>query len=47
MYYDVKDLWPLLVRRRLSPEPHHLLPHKLGLNTFAVCRTEPDPETSE
>jgi SAM-dependent methyltransferase len=38
MYYDVRDLWPLLVRAGFRPSDIRCFPHKLGLNTFAVCR---------
>jgi SAM-dependent methyltransferase len=38
MYYDVRDLWPLLVRAGFRPRNIRCFPHKLGLNTFAVCR---------
>jgi SAM-dependent methyltransferase len=38
MYYDVRDLWPLLVKAGFRPEDIECFPHKLGLNTFAVCR---------
>ncbi len=38
MYYDVRDLWPLLVKAGFRPEDVACFPHKLGLNTFAVCR---------
>jgi SAM-dependent methyltransferase len=37
-YYDVRDLWPLLVKAGFRPQDLHCFPHKLGLNTFAVCR---------
>ena len=37
MYYDVSDLWPLLVRAGFSPRRVRCFPHKLGLNTFAAC----------
>ncbi|HVU49561.1 MAG TPA: methyltransferase domain-containing protein [Polyangia bacterium] len=37
-YYDVRDLWPLLVRAGFLPSQLRCFPHKLGLNTFAVCR---------
>ena len=37
MYYDVKDLWPLLVRAGFLPERIRCFHHKFGLNTFAVC----------
>ena len=38
MYYDVKDLWPLLVSAGFRPSGITCFSHKLGLNTFAVCR---------
>ncbi len=38
MYYDVADLWPLLVRAGFLPSGIRCFSHKLGLNTFAVCR---------
>jgi len=38
MYYDVRDLWPLLVRAGFRPQDIRCFSHKLGLNTFAVCR---------
>jgi len=38
MYYDVSDLWPLLVRAGFRPRNIHCFRHKFGLNTFAVCR---------
>jgi hypothetical protein len=37
-YYDVKDLWPLLVRAGFLPSGIQCFPHKFGLNTFAVCK---------
>ncbi len=45
-YYDPRDLWPLLVRAGFVPHNIRCFRHKFGLNTFAICRTEPDPETS-
>jgi 2-polyprenyl-3-methyl-5-hydroxy-6-metoxy-1,4-benzoquinol methylase len=36
-YFDVKDLWPLLVRAGFKPADIRCFPHKYGLNTFAVC----------
>lgn len=39
-YYDVKDLWPLLVRAGFLPSNVRCFSHKFGLNTFAVCRVE-------
>ncbi|HET6151053.1 MAG TPA: methyltransferase domain-containing protein [Polyangia bacterium] len=38
MYYDARDLWPLLVRAGFRPSAIRCFSHKLGLNTFAVCR---------
>ncbi|MEO8051118.1 MAG: methyltransferase domain-containing protein [Acidobacteriota bacterium] len=38
-YFDVKDLWPLLVRGGFLPFDIACFRHKFGLNTFAVCRT--------
>lgn len=40
MYYDVEDLWPLLVRAGFTPQRIKCFSHKLGLNTFAVCSRE-------
>jgi SAM-dependent methyltransferase len=36
-YYDVKDLWPLLVKAGFLPSNIRCFSHKFGLNTFAVC----------
>jgi SAM-dependent methyltransferase len=38
MYYDVRDLWPLLVKAGFRPQDVDCFSHKGGLNTFAVCR---------
>src|ERR1039458_8658961 len=40
MYYDVRDLWPLLVQAGFRPSGIHCFGHKFGLNTFAACRVE-------
>ena len=40
MYYDVKDLWPMLVAAGFRPSRIDCFSHKFGLNTFAVCRAE-------
>lgn len=40
-YYDVKDLWPLLVRAGFRPSEITCFSHKGGLNTFAACRLKP------
>jgi SAM-dependent methyltransferase len=37
MYYDVRDLWPLLVQAGFMPSQIHCFSHKFGLNTFAAC----------
>jgi SAM-dependent methyltransferase len=39
-YYDVRDLWPLLVRAGFRPSNIRCFSHKFGLNTFAVCRRD-------
>jgi SAM-dependent methyltransferase len=38
MYYDLSDLWPLLVRAGFLPHQIRSFRHKFGLNLFAVCR---------
>lgn len=40
MYYDPRDLWPLLTRAGFRPDHIRCFRHKFGLNTFAVCRRE-------
>jgi SAM-dependent methyltransferase len=40
MYYDVKDLWPLLVEAGFLPSRIDCFSHKLGLNTFAACKND-------
>jgi SAM-dependent methyltransferase len=40
MYYDKRDLWPLLVRAGFRPSLIRLGYHKFGLNLFAVARRE-------
>jgi SAM-dependent methyltransferase len=40
-YYDVRDLWPLLVRNGFRPSQIRCFHHKFGLNTFAVCSKVP------
>lgn len=37
MYYDKRDLWPLLVRAGFMPSQIVLRYHKFGLNLFAVA----------
>jgi SAM-dependent methyltransferase len=36
-YYDVRDLWPLLVSAGFLPSEIQCFSHKFGLNTFAAC----------
>jgi len=38
MYYDPRDLWPLLVEAGFLPHAIRIFRHKVGLNTFAICR---------
>ena len=38
MYYDVADLWPLLVQAGFLPSEITCFSHKFGLNTFAACK---------
>jgi SAM-dependent methyltransferase len=40
MYYDKRDLWPLLVRAGFKPSLIKLRYHKFGLNLFAVAERE-------
>jgi SAM-dependent methyltransferase len=37
MYYDKRDLWPVLVKAGFRPRNIRLQYHKLGLNLFAVA----------
>ena len=36
-YYDVRDLWPMLVEAGFLPSKIRCFSHKFGLNTFAIC----------
>lgn len=38
IYFDPKDLWPLLVRAGFRPSDLTVRRHKGGLNTIAACR---------
>ncbi len=40
MYYDKRDLWPVLVRAGFRPSLIKLRYHKFGLNLFAAARRE-------
>jgi SAM-dependent methyltransferase len=42
MYYDKRDLWPLLVRAGFLPSRLRLRYHKFGLNLFATATKQPD-----
>lgn len=37
MYFDIRDLWPLLVKAGFKPSGISLKYHKCGLNLFCVC----------
>jgi SAM-dependent methyltransferase len=37
LYYDPRDLWPLVVRAGFQPHAIRCFRHKFGLNTFAVA----------
>ena len=37
-YYDVRDLWPLLVQAGFRPSKINCFHHKFGLNTFGVMK---------
>jgi SAM-dependent methyltransferase len=41
MYYDPRDLWPLLVKAGFRPQNIRCFRHKFRLNTFALCRIDP------
>lgn len=38
IYFDPRDLWPMLVAAGFRPSAITCRRHKFGLNTFAVCR---------
>jgi len=40
MYYEVRNLWPLLVQAGFRPSGIRLRYHKFGLNLFGVCRKQ-------
>jgi SAM-dependent methyltransferase len=43
MYYDRRDLWPLLVRAGFKPSGIRLSYHKFGLNLFGTARMVASP----
>lgn len=40
MYYDKKDLWPMLVKAGFLPENVNLSYYKFGLNLLGICKKE-------
>jgi len=40
MYYDPRDLWPLVVKAGFKPRNIRVFRHKFRLNTFAICRID-------
>jgi len=38
IYYNPRELWPMLVRAGFQPSGIRCYRHKFGLNTFAACR---------
>jgi ubiquinone/menaquinone biosynthesis C-methylase UbiE len=40
MYYEKRDLWPMLVRAGFKPSQIRLRYHKFGLNLFAAARKD-------
>jgi len=46
MYYDVRDLWPLLVQAGFLPSEISCFTHKFGLNTFAACRVKTEGQAA-
>jgi 2-polyprenyl-3-methyl-5-hydroxy-6-metoxy-1,4-benzoquinol methylase len=40
MYYDPRDLWPMLVRAGFRPSHIRVFKHKFRFATFAVCRAD-------
>jgi len=46
MYYDKRDLWPLLVRAGFRPSAIRLSYHKFGLNLFAAA-SKVDPLSAD
>jgi len=41
MYYDGRDLWPLLVKGGFKPSLIQMRYHKFGLNLFALVQKPP------
>jgi 2-polyprenyl-3-methyl-5-hydroxy-6-metoxy-1,4-benzoquinol methylase len=47
MYYNPRDLWPLLVQAGFRPSHIRVFKHKFRLNTFAVCRVGKESQNRE
>lgn len=45
MYYDKKDLWPLLIKVGFKPSGIRMKYHKFGLNLYAVCKKSNEAQT--
>jgi len=41
MYYDPRDLWPLLIKAGFRPQDVQCKKHWLRVNTLAICRQRP------
>ena len=46
MYYDKRDLWPLLVRAGFKPSRLRLKYHKFSLNLFATAQKSPPQDSA-
>jgi SAM-dependent methyltransferase len=46
MYYDKRDLWPMLVRAGFKPSQIRLRYHKFGLNVFAAASKDGSTSTT-
>jgi len=44
MYYDKRDLWPMLVKAGFLPENIRLTYYKFGLNLLGICRKRADTD---
>jgi 2-polyprenyl-3-methyl-5-hydroxy-6-metoxy-1,4-benzoquinol methylase len=38
IYFDPKDLWPVLIESGFMPKNVKIFKHKFGLNTIAICK---------
>jgi len=46
MYYDPRDLWPLLIKAGFRPQDVQCKKHWLRVNTIAICRQRPEQPTT-